>query len=423
MFSNTYLPFVGGVEQSIATFAQEFRDRGHRCLVVTPEMEGAEDSTREVLRIPAVKQVAGTPFSVHIPVPGLIGAKLSEFEPDIIHSHHPFLLGDAALRQARKRGVPLVFTYHTVWERYADFFMNKTLKEMFVKLTVEYSNLCSHVIAPSKSMQDFLVSLGVTRPITVIPTGIDTAFLGSGDRQRGRAALGVSDKDKVAGFVGRVGPEKNLLFLTEAALQWCRRDADARFMVVGNGVLIPEIKRLFAEAGMESHLIAPGILKGQALADAYAAMDVFAFTSMTETQGIVLAEAMAAGKPILAIDAPGAREAVTDGVDGRLLPADVSAQDFAQVIEESMENPYVLETWGRNAVSRSLQYSRQDTADRMLRLYQQLIESEAAEHADDLLRQFRALNALCGRLEAEWELFSTKAAAVAGVAGASSKSE
>ena len=183
MFTNTYLPHVGGVARSVSTYEEEFRRRGHDVRIVAPQFEGAMESTEHVLRTPAIQNFNGSDFSVTIPQPGLIAEFLDGFRPDILHSHHPFLLGDAALRAAWTRRLPLVFTHHTLYEQYTHYVPldSEALQRVAIQMATEYCNLCTHVIAPSQSIAELLVQRGVTTPITVIPTGIDLDFFGSGD--------------------------------------------------------------------------------------------------------------------------------------------------------------------------------------------------------------------------------------------------
>src|SRR5919109_613171 len=174
MFTNTYLPHVGGVARSVSSYEEEFCRRGHDVRIVAPEFEGAENSTGRVLRTPAIQHFNGSDFSVRIPQPGLMADYVDDFKPDILHSHHPFLLGDSALRMAWSRRLPLVFTYHTMYEQYTHYVPldSEALKRFVIQMSTDYCNLCSHVVAPSESVAVLLRQRGITTPITSIPTGI-----------------------------------------------------------------------------------------------------------------------------------------------------------------------------------------------------------------------------------------------------------
>jgi 1,2-diacylglycerol 3-alpha-glucosyltransferase len=259
---------------------------------------------------------------------------LDTFQPDLIHVHHPFLLGSTGLRIAAGRNLPVVFTYHTMYEHYTHYVPGDSapIERFTIRLATEFANLCDHVIAPSQSVEDVLRERGVHSPISVIPTGIDTEAFAAGDGRRAREQFGIPAEAFVVGHVGRLVVEKNLGFLTEAASQFLQQQPAAHLLVVGDGPMRSEIQATCTAAGVADRLhLSAGELEGQDLADAYAAMDVLAFSSLSETQGMVLAEGMAAGLPVVALDAPGARDIVRDRSNGRLLQAQ-SVEDFVAAL-------------------------------------------------------------------------------------------
>ena len=236
MFTNTYLPHVGGVARSVKTLEDALRALGHEVRVVAPEFDGAEESP-DVLRVPAIQNFNGSDFSVRLPFPVIVRDFMEDFQPDLIHSHHPFLLGDSALRESWKMQVPIVFTHHTLYERYTHYvpFDSPALKRMAIQLATEYCNLCDHVIAPSASIAELLAEREVITPVTAIPTGIDLAAFAGGDGGRFREIAGIPPEARVVGHVGRLAAEKNLLFLAEAVGPCLAEDPDLVFLIVGDG--------------------------------------------------------------------------------------------------------------------------------------------------------------------------------------------
>lgn len=321
MLTNTYTPHVGGVARSVEAFTQEYRGRGHRVLVVAPEFEDQPQNEVDVVRIPAIQKFNGSDFSVVLPVSGLLSEALDAFHAEIVHAHHPYLLGMTALRIARYRELPLVFTHHTLYERYTHYVPadSPALKRFVIELATRYANLSDQVFAPSESIERLLRERGVRAPIAVVPTGVSLEGFAKGDGPRFRTAMGIPADAFVIGYVGRLAPEKNLSFLAEAVAGFLEADARAHFLLAGKGPLETELRSIFFRHGVSGRLHVTGILRAEALADAYHAMDLFVFASKSETQGLVLAEAMAAGVPVVALDAPGARETIEDGCNGRLL--------------------------------------------------------------------------------------------------------
>ena len=375
MVTNTYTPFVGGLVRSVQSFTGEFRRRGHRVLVVAPSYPGAPKEEEGVIRVPAIRRFKGSDFSFGLPIPAFLFPALDAFRPDIVHSHHPYVLGDMALRIAAARNAPLVFTHHTMYETLARYVLvdSKAVRRFVVELSTGYANLCDQVIAPSASMERILRERGVKSPIAVIPTGVDLDAFRGGDREGFRASVGIPPDAFVVGHVGRLVPEKNLDFLVQAVIAFLSTNVSARFLVVGSGVSAGEIRERFGCCGMSDRLCIAGVLRGGELADAYHAMDAFAFASCNETQGMVLTEAMAAGVPVVAMDAPGVRESVVDGRNGFLLPA-LNVEDFSGALSRvALSGPAELRAMGEAVRETARRFSMRRCAGKALRLYASLL--------------------------------------------------
>ena len=409
MFTNTYLPHVGGVARSVSTYEEEFRRRGHDVRVIAPEFEGAEES-EYVLRVPAIQNFNGSDFSVQLPQPGLIAEYLDQFQPQLIHSHHPFLLGDSALRAAWTRRLPLVFTHHTLYEQYTHYVPldSEALQRVAIQMATEYCNLCTHVIAPSESIAELLVQRQVTRPISAIPTGIDLERFGEGDGRRFRERHNIPADALVIGHVGRLAGEKNLAYLARAVGRFLAEHPDAYWLVVGSGESAEAIEGTVGELANRVQLIMAGSHTGQELVDAYTAMDLFVFSSQSETQGMVLAEAMAARTPVVALDGPGVRDVLND-VSGRLLPGNANEVTFAEAMREMTRDRATLVHRGELARQSVRTFGLDVCADRILELYEQLVEEHShREDADP-----GPWDRLLGRLEIEWSLLIEKTSALA----------
>jgi 1,2-diacylglycerol 3-alpha-glucosyltransferase len=333
MMTNTYKPILGGLEKSVERFTQEFRKRGHRVIIVAPEYEGMEPE-EDVIRIPAIQNFQGTGFSIHVPIPGPLLSALGEFRPDLIHSHHPFLIGDTALRMASKYNVPLVFTHHTLYEENVHYLPGneKIWKQFVIELATGYANLADQVFAPSESVRDMITARGVTTPIAVVPTGIWEKPFTRGRGKIFRKKFNIPIDGFVIGYLGRLAPEKNLEFLTRAVARFMKENMGTYFMVTGKGPSEEAIQTIFNEEGLSDRLYLTGPVEGDDVVHAYQAMNVFVFASQSETQGLVLTEAMAAGVPIIAVDAPGVREVVKDKINGRLLSSE-NNDDFMAALK------------------------------------------------------------------------------------------
>lgn len=413
MMTNTYLPHVGGVARSIDRFSRRFRSLGHHVKIVAPEFDGMPASEPDVIRVPAVRHFNRTDFSVALPVPYKLESRLQAFKPDVVHSHHPFLVGGTALRVAHTHDLPLVFTHHTRYEDYTHYMPGDSdLMKRFVKnLATNYANMCDQVFAPSESVASLLRKRGVTTPIDVVPTGVEVDLFADGDGVGFRQSLGISADDFVVGHLGRLSEEKNIPFLIDAISQFMktgRRDRQTHCLIIGSGPLKPEIESRFASAGLTDRLHFAGVLGEDRLADAYHAMDVFAFASTTETQGMVLTEAMASGIPVVAVDAPGVREAVDEQRNGYLLNSmDVNAfADALGKVADADELEY--ERLSRGASQTASEFSMEKTADKALELYSALQDSNYGDRLDD----YSAWTSTLQVLESEWEIMTSTARSV-----------
>ena len=417
LFTNTYLPHVGGVARSVHTLEEACRERGHSVRVVAPEFEDAEPSDH-VLRVPAIQHFNGSDFSVRIPVPNVIGDFIEDFAPDVIHSHHPFLLGDAALRVARRLGAPIVFTHHTLYERYTHYVPldSPAMKRVAIRLATEYCNMCDAVIAPSRSVAELLVERGVEVPIRSIPSGIDFDAFAGGDGARMRQKLGIPEEATVVGLVGRVAHEKNLTFIAEAMSLYLEKNPDAVFLLVGEGSALEETLGIFRDRGIDQARVhAPGRMTGADLTDAYAALDCFVFASQTETQGLVLAEAMAAGVPVVALDGPGVREIMKDGENGCLLPSGAGAENFAHAVCRTMHDADFAASCSRAARATAQDYTTAACTQQVLDCYAEVIERKGQRAKTE--NEFGVWDRFMDSIENEWDLLSAKLAAIRATVG------
>ncbi len=400
MFTNTYLPIVGGVSESVQRLKRCLQAAGHRVLVVAPRLEGQPREERDVVRVAAVQHFNGSDFSLPVPIPGQLHDEVEAFEPDIVHSHHPFLLGDTAARTAETYGLPLIFTHHTLYEHYTHYVPGDSprMQRFAVALATQYTRLCDEVIAPSESIRDLLYEREANPRISVVPSGVDTARFAIGDGDGWRRRLGIPGDAYVIGHLGRLAREKNLDFLARGVAEALVHASGAHFLVVGDGDARAAMQAPFAEAGVAERVHFAGRLQGRALIDAYHAMDVFAFASHSETQGMVIAEAMAAGLPVVAVQAPGVREVVCDGRNGRLLVEDDAAAMAAALVEltdEGRRRP--LAERARQTAHR---YDEARCARRCLAVYRRAIARGGPfTHADE-----GGWELVRSRLGAEWQM-------------------
>ena len=286
-------------------------------------MSGGPLDEEDVVRLPSLPLPTRTGYRLTLPI--LKPERVADLS--IVHAHSPFVTGWMGLHIARRLRVPLIFTYHTRLDRYAHYipFEAHATRYAAANLTRAYGNCADVVIVPTASTERHLRALGVRKRIEVVPGGIDLARFGAGKRRADlRARLGAAEDEALVLWVGRLGKEKNPELALDA---FARLPSYARMVAAGEGSQRAALER-------KARRIAPGRVRfiGEqpraALPDIYACADVFLFTSASETQGLVLAEALAAGPAIVAVDAPQSR----DVLKGAARFCDADPQALAQGI-------------------------------------------------------------------------------------------
>lgn len=313
MFTDSYRPEINGVVTSIVGTVDSLRRRGHRVIVVAPAHDSVVDRDPDVFRFRSAPFPFYQQIRMAFPLPAKLLLSLPQMPFDVFHTHSLFFVGCLGAFLAQRRGTPLVFTYHTRWTEYAHYLplSLKLTQPQAVWVSREFCNRCTEVVTPTQGIADVLREYGVLKPISVIPTGVDLdAFRGgTPDPQTIRAAAG----GPIVLYAGRLGKEKNVELLIAAFAIVAGRVADARLAVVGTGPYERHLRAAAAALPCGDRIDFIGALDKPDLGSYYRAADVFAFASTTETQGLVLVEAMAHGLPVAAVDCPVSSEVLGGG--------------------------------------------------------------------------------------------------------------
>jgi glycosyltransferase involved in cell wall biosynthesis len=327
LYTNNYVPFCGGVTVSVETLRRGLEARGHEAWVLAPRFPGAVADPPRVLRYPSVPASTYPEFPLAIPFARAIAARVRALDVDVFHAHHPFLLGPAAARLARRQGRPLVFTYHTRYEKYAHYvpLSRAVVERAAVALSTRFARRADAVIAPSVRVRDELQRQDVRVPIAVVPTGVDLGRFRPGDRAAARRALGLALDDPLLLYVGRLDREKSVDRVLRAFDHVAGTLPQARLVLVGQGKEAAALRALAATMPSAPRVRFLGARAHDTLAVCYQAADLFLFASETETQGLVLAEAAACGLAAVAVTGPGCDEVVRDGVTGVLAKPETTA--------------------------------------------------------------------------------------------------
>jgi glycosyltransferase involved in cell wall biosynthesis len=327
-FTEVYHPVVNGIVASVDGLASGLRTLGHEVYCFAPAMPGYEERDEPVFRMPSLPLPAPTPYRLTLPLVSRRNRHAIINRLDILHAHSPFVTGWMAVRYARRLRIPLVYTYHTQLEEYAHYvpFEANATRRAASTLTRSFANLTDAVIVPTASMREHLHDLGVTVRVEVIPSGINLRHFSSGTRSAAlREKLGVRPGERMLLFVSRIAREKNVELLIDAVGE-C--GVAVRLIIAGDGPERAAFESRVTELGLADRVVFLGNVERDALPDLYASADAFVFPSVTETQGLVLVEALAAGALVIAADAPPVREVL--GGAGRLVEPNAGA--FARAI-------------------------------------------------------------------------------------------
>lgn len=375
IFSESYKPYTSGVVTSIATFKDELTQRGHEIYIFAPDYPNYEEVEENVHRFVSIPSPTNPGYTLALPLAPGMRALIKNLQLDIIHAHSPWTTGRVGLHYARKYNLPLLFTYHTRYDQYAHYVPgpHELAKEMILKFSRLFCNECDHIIAPSREIESIIKSQKVTTPISVIPTGVPLEKYQNGDRGYLRKKYSIPDNNRILLFAGRLSQEKNLFFLLEAYKKVKRQIPNTTLVLVAGGPLEEELKEyaIKLKLSLRKDVIFTGRLPFDDLVNAYFSADLFVFSSVTETQGLVLIEAMAAGLPVAAVKAPGVREMVDDDIDGLLTSE--NTEEFAAAICRILQDDQMYQRFQTNALLKAEQLSSHNMALKMEQTYEEVL--------------------------------------------------
>lgn len=384
MFTNNYKPYVGGVPVSIEHLAEALRLRGHEVYVFAPSYEGQVEEPY-VIRYPSFPITI-----VGAPIPNILTKlfikKVKELQINVIHVHHPAIVGNVALEIKRRLGIPVVFTYHTRYEEYLHYIAGLEKIERQTGLVDKYlqyfCNRCDLLVAPTPGIRDYLSKKQLKTPITVLPTGIPTeSFSPEQEKvmQIRRQYLG--EADYLFCTVSRLAKEKNLQFQLEglACLKRLLKKEGKTFhhIMIGNGPQKEELLKRTQELGLTENIFLLGNIDNAEIKNYQAASELFLFTSKSETQGIVLLEAMAVSNPVIAVDASGVQDVIKNGENGYLTEED--SYQWARKIAEVLKHAEQMEVMREGARKTAELYKEETVAKSAERCYEEVCRKTVEE--------------------------------------------
>lgn len=379
IFTDTYPPFINGVSTSIAMLESALKKKGHQVFIVTvnpDDMHYVFEKNDHIIRLP------GIPVGIYdyrltgiYPLKAI--NKIKEWNLDIIHSHTEFGVGTFARIMAKQLDIPIVHTYHTMYEDYIHYitkgYFDAPSKKIVEHLTKFYCDkTVTELIVPTKKTYDlFKEKYEYTRNIHIVPTGIEVERFYREKNKKEKTTilkdqLGITDDDFVLLFVGRLASEKNVTFLIDNQVDLIKKNKHCKLLIIGDGPDIDLFKRQAKKLKIADNVIFTGKIPWEEIHEYYQIPQVFVTASHTETQGLTLLEAMAASVPVVALDDEAFRDVVIDDLNGYLF---TTKKEYKQAIEKIMDHPEVMERLSRQARINAESHSAKYYAEKVLDVY------------------------------------------------------
>ena len=371
-FTDTYTPQINGVVTSIESYRKELEKRGHLVFVFAPTPKQKKDS-KKIIRFPSVKFIFQPEMRIALPYSLEALRLLEKIKLDIIHSQDPFSIGLFGLWMAKKFKIPYVHTYHTLYPEYVHYIWEARLtKEIAKRLSKDFCNQCDLVVAPSTKIKKYLKLWGVKKPLEILPTGIelDEFKIDLGAVANFREKYKILTQEKILIFVGRLGKEKNIELLIKSLK--LIKTTGVKLLIIGDGPHKPKLQSLIKKEGFENKVSLTGYLPRKEVVAALRASKIFVFSSKTETQGLVVAEAMAAGLPVVAVSDLAIADMVKDKKNGFLVKS--SAREMAKKIDKLLTNQKLYGRMSRASKNLAKNFSAEKQTKKLEKIYQGLLK-------------------------------------------------
>lgn len=377
VFTECFEPTTNGVVISVKTFKNTLKPLGWEYVVFAPNSpDYLDQDPNKVIRFPSFTWIS--PKDYPLAIPFLAPRKTNKFyaiNPVLVHTQHMFIMGKLGLNLGRKKRIPVVHTYHTLIAEYTHYagILSPLVRKYLIWKSRRYCNGCNQIVTPSTQMKDVLISYGIITPIEVIPTGIKPEnFSSPYTRQEITNKWPSVPLDKtLLLYISRIAKEKNIDMLFNAIKMLSKLNQDFHLLMVGGGPELEVYKSLAKKMGLEKFITFTGMIpKGPEVDNIFGAADIFVFPSITETQGIVIAEAMASGTTVMAADRMGQKDIIKHNVNGLLVEPE--ADEFTKSLNILINDPELRESLSSQGKIDALEFSEENSARKMNDLYEKV---------------------------------------------------
>lgn len=370
IFTDGYLPQLNGVATSVDAWAKGLEKLGHEVYIIAPKYPNYKDRSRairlssfRVLKQPDIR-LAG-----FLPIKSML--EISRINFDIIHGTSGGTISSLGLVVARLKKIPYVFTYYTRWNHFTHYFLRGKLisPALVEKASRIFCNRCDCIVVPTLKIKDELISFGVKKPIVVISSGVDIDKFKKQKKGFLRKKTGIKN-GKILLYVGRLEKEKSVDFLIKAFQFIYAKDKEVNLVLVGDGTMKKSLEQFTEELGVRKNVYFTGLIDSGTMNKVYADAEIFVFASTTETQGMVVLEALSSGLPVVAVDDGVYNGIIKDKMNGALVN---NPEQFAKACLEILSNAPYGKKLSDSAIKTMKKFSLSSTAQSLEKLYEKLI--------------------------------------------------
>lgn len=381
LFTETYYPEINGVATSVYMLKNELEKLGHNVYVFTTTTPGAPEVERNVFRVPSLPCILITERRVGLFYQHRLASVIKKLNLDVIHTHTEFSLGIFGRIMAKELRLPIVHTYHTIYEDYTHYITRFRVLDNRAKAFMRvFSKVCCNtveeVIVPTEKTKDLLQNYHVHQTINVVPTGIDLhkfdpKLYSKEDTLALRKKYGIGAEDKVLLYLGRISPEKNVKEILASMPEYMKKHSEVKFLIVGSGPAKESLEEMVKDLQLTEKIIFTGPQPWDTIGSFYQLGDVFVSASNSETQGLTYIEAMASGLPVVAKEDPCLEDILEPGYNGYTFnSADTLMEGLDHVLYDGKD-------YANNAVNKVKQYSSEHFAYQVAKVYEKIINKES----------------------------------------------
>ena len=407
IFTNAYKPIISGVVNCIDLMRQHLIKKGHKVFLFAPEFSGYKDKDENVYRYPSINLTNKVKFPLPITIFPIAEKIMTTEKIDVIHCHHPFVLGEEGARWAERLKIPLFFTFHTQYEQYAHYIpLPENLVKSAAKYVVSsYTKKCSVIITPGTAIVEQLREYGITKNVVHMNNSISLDAFRNLDREKIRKKYNIAENEKLLVYIGRMAQEKNIPFMIDC-FEKIKTEIPSRLMIIGEGPELESFVLYVKNKGLEKDIIFPGRVEYNEIPEYYAVAQAFIMTSTTEVKPLALLEAMASGLPIIAVNACGVSDTVIDGFNGLLTGE--NKEEFVNAVVKVISDETLLQKMSENSINVSKEYCADNLTERLISLYNDAILNKKRKKRLFLDRRQRHFLGLIKLVRSAKKFFLTK---------------